>query len=81
MNLTIDEFFSGGLLGKAYMNDPTGEHITTMMLLGAAVIIICAYLLGSINFAIIISGKKYNEDISKKARKFCCIELFELESY
>jgi len=69
MNLTIDEFFSGGLLGKAYMNDPTGEHITTMMLLGAAVIIICAYLLGSINFAIIISGKKYNEDIRSYGSK------------
>lgn len=40
-----------------------------LMCLGFLVIIMTAYLLGSINFAIIISGKKYKEDIRNHGSK------------
>jgi glycerol-3-phosphate acyltransferase PlsY len=39
------------------------------MVLSALAIMICAYLLGSINFAIIISGRKYHEDIRSHGSK------------
>lgn len=57
MPFTIDLFFSNGIVGTYYL------HNTLVVVLSALAIMICAYLLGSVNFAIIISGKKYHEDI------------------
>lgn len=55
--------FSTGIVGK-YMEIWT-QTSTKIFAFSAsvAVIIIAAYLLGSLNFAIIISGKKYRQDI------------------
>lgn len=62
MPFTISDFFSSGIIGKYFFETP-------WIILGAAIIIISAYLLGSINFAIIISGKKYKEDIRSYGSK------------
>lgn len=41
----------------------------TLICLAFVAIILCAYLLGSINFAIIISGRKYKDDIRSHGSK------------
>ena len=41
----------------------------TLVCLAFVAVILCAYFLGSINFAIIISGKKYKEDIREHGSK------------
>lgn len=62
MPFTVNDFFSSGIIGKYFFETP-------WLILGAAIVIVCAYLLGSINFAIIISGKKYKEDIRSYGSK------------
>ena len=54
--------FSTGIVGK-YLPDWTQTSIIIAYSISVAVIIIAGYLLGSLNFAIIISGKKYRQDI------------------
>ena len=51
-----------------FMNEGGALNITFVCLAFLS-IIVCAYLLGSINFAIIISGKKYKEDIRSHGSK------------
>lgn len=46
-----------------------GTLNTVLVCLAFVAIILCAYLLGSINFAIIISGKKYKDDIRSHGSK------------
>lgn len=67
MPLVFSAFLSDGLIGKQFLNDPSGSM--ALMIVGAIVVIICAYLLGSVNFAIIISGKKYKDDIRDHGSK------------
>ena len=62
----FDEFFSTGLIPK-YMADKNiaTEGILFILLMSVIVIFttVVPYLLGSINFSIIISKKRYSEDI------------------
>ena len=51
-----------------FMNEGGALNITFVCLAFLS-IIVSAYLLGSINFAIIISGKKYKEDIRSHGSK------------
>lgn len=67
--MTLSDFFSNGFVGKYYLQNIEDQNATTFIIIAAAVIMICAYLLGSINFAIIISGKKYHEDIRAHGSK------------
>ena len=69
MPFTLSEFFSNGLVGNYYLKNIENENTTTFIVIAAAIVMICAYLLGSINFAIIISGKKYHEDIRAHGSK------------
>ena len=46
-----------------------GTLNTVLVCLAFVAIILCAYLLGSVNFAIIISGKKYKDDIRSHGSK------------
>ena len=63
MPFTIDDFFSSGVVGKYYFDN------VAVMVLSAVAVMICAYILGSVNFAIIISGRKYHEDIRSHGSK------------
>ncbi len=69
----LDIFFSNGFLGNYALNginpelDPTKS--TVLLVIGAALAAICAYFLGSINFAIIISSKEYKQDIRDHGSK------------
>ena len=58
----VIEFFMLGLIGK-YMY--TWNEITRVVVyaLAAVAVVAAAYLLGSLNFAIIISAKQYKQDI------------------
>lgn len=69
MPITISEFFSNGFVGKYYLANIEKQSSTVFIIIAAAIIMICAYLLGSINFAIIISGRKYHEDIRAHGSK------------
>ncbi len=62
--MTLREFFSFGILGTI-ANDPTAtDTFKAVLILSATLIcIIFPYLLGSMNFAIIISKKRYKADI------------------
>ena len=60
---TINDFFTIGLIRK-FLSDSTPAIV-----ISALVLMVAAYLLGSINFAIIISGKKYHEDIRSHGSK------------
>ncbi len=60
---TINDFFSRGIVFKYFADNQL------VIILSAVAIMLCAYMLGSINFAIIISGKKYHEDIRAHGSK------------
>ena len=64
--MTISEFFSLGFVMK-YVNDHSAEipdkTVAILWATAAVAIALAAYFLGSLNFAIIISGKTYGEDI------------------
>lgn len=66
MPLTLSRFFdilfTNGFIGDYFFN-VGGTLATVLMVVGLIAVIISAYLLGSINFAIIISGKSYKQDI------------------
>ena len=61
--MTLNEFFDSGIVGKMIFGNLDNTFNTALMIISALVIVIAAYLLGSINFAIIISGRKYKQDI------------------
>lgn len=60
---TINDFFNTGIVFKYYYDN------SLVITLSAVAVMIAAYLLGSINFAIIISGKKYHDDIRSHGSK------------
>ena len=70
--MTISEFFSLGFVMK-YVNDHAGEipskTVAILWATACVVIALAAYFLGSLNFAIIISGKTYGDDIRKYGSK------------
>ncbi len=67
--MTISEFFESGIIGKYFFENPEQSAAAVLMIVGAAIIMIAAYLLGSINFAIIISGRQYKQDIRQFGSK------------
>ena len=64
--MSLNEFFELGFIIK-YINthstELTENTIVALFSVGAILCAVIAYLLGSINFAIIISGKTYKQDI------------------
>ena len=66
---TLHDFFTNGFIGKYFLSNTEDKTAMTLMIIGAAVIMIAAYLLGSINFAIIISSKEYKQDIREFGSK------------
>lgn len=70
--MSFTEFFSKGFLGHIVWSSDAGVAESTRiicMAVGILVTVIAAYLLGSLNFAIIISGKKYKQDIRSYGSK------------
>lgn len=61
--MAIKELLNNGIIGSYWLADTADTLATVLMVVGAALIIILSYLLGSINFAIIISSKEYKQDI------------------
>ena len=60
----MNDFFSIGLILKYLNGHPLSEGPTIAIIIACVITtIVCAYLLGSLNFAIIISGKQYRQDI------------------
>ena len=55
--MTLTEFFGAGILGKFIENNDT------LLAVGFLISAIAAYLLGSLNFAIMISRREYHQDI------------------
>jgi glycerol-3-phosphate acyltransferase PlsY len=65
------DFFKLGFIGK-YINELAGGNGTVqlaVLLIASLFIIAVAYVLGSLNFAIIISGKTYKQDIRNYGSK------------
>lgn len=67
--MTISEFFQSGFVGKYFFGHPEETSAIVLMVISAVVVMVAAYLLGSINFAIIISGKQYKQDIRQFGSK------------
>lgn len=70
--MTLIEFFNFGIAGNYIRN--AGEALTqgkfvATVLLASLVVALIAYALGSINFAIIISDRKYKQDIRSYGSK------------
>lgn len=62
--MSINDFFNIGFVGSLLKNSQPNQTLTIVAIAIAAVIcIIAPYLLGSLNFAIIISKTKYKSDI------------------
>ena len=59
--MNISEFLANGIIGHFFPISDSGNAF--IIIASALVIILSSYFLGSINFAIIISGKKYKQDI------------------
>ena len=65
-------FLSEGFLGENFFKLYAGTSSNTdliLIIVGIILVIIAAYLLGSINFAIIISSKSYKQDIREFGSK------------
>ena len=69
MPIAFANFLSNGFIGDYFLNNQSDKNALIFMIIGAVIVGICAYLLGSINFAIIISGKKFKEDIRSHGSK------------
>lgn len=63
--MTLDQFFSIGFLGKYINGLATTDlgKVLGILIAGMVAIFVAGYLLGSLNFAIIISGRTYKQDI------------------
>ena len=59
----FNALFGAGLI-RGYFPDNV-----PLIVISAFLLMVCTYLLGSVNFAIIISGKKYHEDIRSHGSK------------
>lgn len=70
--MNINDFFGIGFLGR-YISDisatASDSKLLTVWIIGAVLCAVVPYLLGSINFAIIISGKSYKQDIREFGSK------------
>ncbi len=55
--------FSNGFLGEYALNKCVGNTTVVLLVIGAIITALAAYFLGSLNFAIMISSKEYNQDI------------------
>ena len=65
--MTFNEFLANGFIGHYF---PISDSSNIAIIIVAALVtMVAAYLLGSINFAIIISGKKYKQDIRDHGSK------------
>ena len=63
-------FFGPGLFNQFLLDAGFSQNVHIALFVSAVVVcIIAAYLLGSLNFAIIISGKKYRQDIRQYGSK------------
>ena len=69
MPLTYANLFSNGIIGQRFLNDMSNKTSLALMIIGAVIVVICSYILGSINFAIIVSGKRFKEDIRSHGSK------------
>ena len=69
MPLLYSNLFSNGIIGQRFLNDPSDKTALALMIIGAVIVVISSYLLGSINFAIIVSGKRFKEDIRSYGSK------------
>ncbi len=68
--MSINDFFLYGFVGKYLAtNSPASSTYTVAILLSIVAICTLSYLLGSLNFAIIISGKQYRQDIRQFGSK------------
>jgi glycerol-3-phosphate acyltransferase PlsY len=65
----IVKIFTNGIVGDYFLSNSQNTLSLVLFIISVAVVIISAYLLGSINFAIIISGKKYKQDIRDHGSK------------
>ncbi len=70
--MSINDFFGIGFFGN-YIGEisatASSSKILTVWIVGAVLCAVIPYLLGSINFAIIISGKSYKQDIREFGSK------------
>ncbi|MBO7310963.1 MAG: glycerol-3-phosphate 1-O-acyltransferase PlsY [Clostridia bacterium] len=69
--MNLDTVIQVGFLGN-YINEHSAENPSlffTLFVLGFVFVAIAAYLLGSLNFAIIISGRAYKQDIRQYGSK------------
>ncbi len=57
------DFLANGFFGKLFLTNMDDTRFLIMYVFATLFVIIAAYLLGSINFAIIISSKQYKQDI------------------
>ena len=58
----MNDFLTSGLISPLFQNESETTKILCMILC-YLITVLAAYLLGSLNFAIIISGKQYRQDI------------------
>ena len=66
----IKDFFLYGFVGKYLLNHTLAEGVAvTLTVVSIVITCVVAYLLGSLNFAIIISGKQYRQDIRQFGSK------------
>lgn len=65
----IQKIFSNGIVGDYFLNVSEDPIAMTLFVISVGIVIISSYLLGSINFAIIISGRKYKQDIREYGSK------------
>lgn len=62
--MSIQDFFLLGFVGKYLSTNTLTEGVaTTVTIVSIVVTCLVSYFLGSLNFAIIISGKQYRQDI------------------
>ena len=66
---TLHDFFTNGIVGKHFFANMEDTTAIVLMVVSAVVVMVSAYLLGSINFAIIISSKEYKQDIRNYGSK------------
>lgn len=64
--MSLNDFFGIGFIGK-YINENSataeGSTLLVAWIVGVVLTLVISYLLGSLNFAIIISGRTYKQDI------------------
>lgn len=65
----IEKIFSRGIVGDYFLNVSHDSLSMALFIISICVVIISSYLFGSINFAIIISGRKYKQDIREFGSK------------